>query len=500
MPADSTNRTSTTNVVYRFAEFAVYPESGELFRNGERVRVQEQSLQVLLALLESPGTVVSREQLRERLWPNGTHVDFEHSLNTAVKRLRAVLGDNANNPRFIETLPKRGYRLTADISSESTPPPTLNEAPAGSTTQPKRTFRRAGGIVIVLLALAIIGMFGLLARRRANHKANVPAGISTSSQNGEAYELYLRSLGYKYEFPANAQAIVLLERSTSLDPRSARSWYELARRYDVEFTNDVRGQTFFQLAREASRRSLDLAPDFAPARLQQIILDVQGGQVASAYQAALAMTREHPEDAYAHFSLAYTLRYGGMFEEAAVECDRALAMDPTNARFLSCAMVNVLLRRYDRARTYIDLDPLSHLARYRRMELGILQNDEKAALEEARSIRVGPNSYVDARMMEAVLSEAPTETIRKLSREAEGLFDRTNTPEFYFVEARYQSWAGQPQAALRLLRRAIANNYCAYPVMDSDPFLANLRKLPEYPELRQAAITCRNTFRSHMAR
>jgi hypothetical protein len=130
------------------------------------------------------------------------------------------------------------------------------------------------------------------------------------------------------------------------------------------------------------------------------------------------------------------------------------------------------------------------------MELAILRNDRKTALDEARSIRLGPNTYLDARMMEAALGDADPETVRKWSREAEGLFDRVNTAEFYFVEARYQSYAGQTEPALRLLKRAIANSYCSYPVMDSDPFLANIRKLPEYKELRQAGTLCWETFRS----
>jgi hypothetical protein len=100
--------------------------------------------------------------------------------------------------------------------------------------------------------------------------------------------------------------------------------------------------------------------------------------------------------------------------------------------------------------------------------------------------------------MEAALSGAPAEIIRNWSRENEALNDRITLPELHFVDARYQSWAGQPEAALRLLRRAIANNYCSYPVMDSDPFLANIRKLPEYKELRELGIACRENFRSQM--
>jgi len=83
----------------------------ELRHNGRLVRLQEQPCIILDALLERPGDVVTREELSARLWPEGTFVDFEHGLNAAVKRLRAALGDDAKEPRFIETVPRRGYRL-----------------------------------------------------------------------------------------------------------------------------------------------------------------------------------------------------------------------------------------------------------------------------------------------------------------------------------------------------------------------------------------------------
>jgi len=100
----------------RFGVFELDVRLREL-RNGKtRVRLQDQPFEILRLMLERPGDVVTREQLRERLWPDGTYVDFEHSLNAAVKRLRAALGDDADNPRFVETLPRRGYRFIAALN------------------------------------------------------------------------------------------------------------------------------------------------------------------------------------------------------------------------------------------------------------------------------------------------------------------------------------------------------------------------------------------------
>ena len=94
-------------------EIALHESTRELTKGDARIRLQEQPFQVLQLLLDRPGAVITRDELRDRLWPNGTFVDFEHSLNAAVKRLRAALGDDAREPRYIETLPRRGYRWIA---------------------------------------------------------------------------------------------------------------------------------------------------------------------------------------------------------------------------------------------------------------------------------------------------------------------------------------------------------------------------------------------------
>lgn len=100
----------------RFDSFRVDLSSGELFRSGTRVPIQDQPLQVLRLLLEQEGRVVTREQLRAALWPKDTFVDFEHGVNTAVKKLRQALEDSAEDPKFVETMPKIGYRFVAQWS------------------------------------------------------------------------------------------------------------------------------------------------------------------------------------------------------------------------------------------------------------------------------------------------------------------------------------------------------------------------------------------------
>src|SRR5215467_12938875 len=115
---------------YKFDEFEADLKAAELRRNGARLKLQLQPFQVLAALLERPGDVVTREELRLRLWPQDTFVDFDHSLNTAIAKLRDVLGDSAASPRYVETIAKRGYRFLGNVSA--VPEQAVVPAAAGS--------------------------------------------------------------------------------------------------------------------------------------------------------------------------------------------------------------------------------------------------------------------------------------------------------------------------------------------------------------------------------
>jgi DNA-binding winged helix-turn-helix (wHTH) protein len=119
-------------IKYRFDEFEADVRAAELRRSGTRLKLQLQPFQVLLALLERPQDVVTREELRLRLWPEDTFVDFDHGLNTAVAKLRDVLGDSASRPKYIETVAKRGYRFLAQAEAVL-----MNEAPSAAVVQPR---------------------------------------------------------------------------------------------------------------------------------------------------------------------------------------------------------------------------------------------------------------------------------------------------------------------------------------------------------------------------
>jgi TolB-like protein/Tfp pilus assembly protein PilF len=105
----------SSHAIVRFGSFELDQHTGELRKDGTKVRLQDQPLQILRILLEHPGTIITREDLRQKIWPSDTFVDFDHGINNAIKRLRETLSDTAETPRFIETLPRRGYRFIATI-------------------------------------------------------------------------------------------------------------------------------------------------------------------------------------------------------------------------------------------------------------------------------------------------------------------------------------------------------------------------------------------------
>src|SRR4051794_3715201 len=155
--------------VVRFGTYEIALQSGELRKAGLRIKVQQQPLRLLEILLERPGEVVTREELRSRIWPNESFGDFDQAVNVAVAKLRSALGDSADNPRFVETIPRRGYRFIAEVrvvnlpdnkTESSSQPPSVaadNVAPeiSGEVAPPRNLPARrawtALGLAILLL-------------------------------------------------------------------------------------------------------------------------------------------------------------------------------------------------------------------------------------------------------------------------------------------------------------------------------------------------------------
>src|SRR5215472_8050244 len=138
---ESQSGTHPSDVV-QFGIFELNRKAGELRKHGIRIRLQPKSMQILCALLERPGEIVTRDELKARLWPDDTFVDFESGLNTAVNRLRLALGDSAEHPRYVETEARAGYRFIAPVQAQAESSLSVATQPIAPEAPPKRRVLR----------------------------------------------------------------------------------------------------------------------------------------------------------------------------------------------------------------------------------------------------------------------------------------------------------------------------------------------------------------------
>ena len=199
------------NSVVRFGTYEVSFQSGDVRKSGLRIRVQQQPMKLLEILLEHPGEIVTREELRSRVWPNESFGDFDQALNISIGKLRSALGDSAENPRFIETLPKRGYRFIADVSvidadarprrqeplsgDLPTTDPGLKIKDVGSAVAPKRRLWPTRSFIaalalIIIITLSILSVWRLRSRAPASTGIRSIAVLPLENLSGDASQSY----------------------------------------------------------------------------------------------------------------------------------------------------------------------------------------------------------------------------------------------------------------------------------------------------------------------
>ena len=322
--------------------------------------------------------------------------------------------------------------------------------------------------------------------------AAAPGESATRPRNSVAYDYYLRSAAMAHDPLPNKEAISLLERAVSLDPRYAPAWEALGRRYYWDATYSGGGQTVFERSTGAYERALALDPNLLTAAAHLTENWVESGDLDKAYLEAEGLVRRRPDSAEAHFTLAYVLRYAGLLEESARECDVALGLDPSNFYFRSCTFAFAEMGQTARAMDYLRLDAGSDFSLS--VTPSVLLREGK--VDEARQAlaKMPDNPAWYRGLLEACLGNRPVPEIVRLVGQAGPALMAERDPEMKYYQGSLLAWCGQKDAALGLLRSAVDQNYCATAALSSDPLLAKLRGVPEFGELRRASANCQQKF------
>ena len=327
---------------------------------------------------------------------------------------------------------------------------------------------------------------GLLPRLNVMTAAQDPS----RPRSGEAYALFLRAAAMPFDPEPNKQALALLERATQLDADYAPAWSAMGLRSYYDFQYSDGGDAALKRAASSHAKALAIDPALMASERGLTVLQTESGDLQGAYKQAMDLVHRQPRNADAHFARSYVLRYAGLGEEAARECETARSLDPTNRGLRSCALIYLNLNDYDRAARYIDLDGQSAWANNARIQLLVRRGrfDEAARLANAGQ----PTRAWD--LLRAFVGRAPDQEMKRLAAAAVSHRFATRDGESAYFEAEAIAALGRPHEALELLRFAVNQRFCAFPALDGDPSFASLRAMREFAAIRQDAIACRQQF------
>jgi len=313
-------------------------------------------------------------------------------------------------------------------------------------------------------------------------------------KNPEAYDLYLHSLALPHDTGPNKDAIAVLEHVVQVDPTYAPAWEQLGVRcyYDADYSDG--GEPMFQRSNKASERAVELDPNLVTASRQLIANRVERGELGKAFQSAQALVQRRPDSAEAHFAMAYVYRYAGMLEQSTQECSTALALDPGNYVFRSCAWAFMELGKTERAREFIRLDAGSEWAAYATPSLLLREGKIAEARETVKRMSSNPRYHRD--LLEACLQLRPAADLDRMALEAETSVPTDPDPETWYYQGSLFAYAGKKQAALHLLQSAVEQNYCAHENLLNDPLLARLRTDTAFDKVLTAAGLCQEAVRA----
>lgn len=283
----------------------------------------------------------------------------------------------------------------------------------------------------------------------------------------------------------------MLERAVGIDSSYAPAWEALGARYYYDGEYGDGGEPMLKRSDSALERALALDPNLISAVVQLVTNQMDRGDIGQAYAQSSALVKRLPKNAAAHFSLAYVLRYAGLLDESAHECDAALALD-RNSLFRSCSWAFMQLGEPQRAMEFVRLDAGSDWST--RTTAFILL--EQGKLSEARQTiqKTTERPLLGRDLLQACLDPQQASQLDSAVKKSEAAALAGVDAEPRYVVGALLSYCGQKDAAVHLVRSAIEQNYCAYTALQSDPLLVKLRATPEFRELLSAARNCQSRF------
>ena len=316
----------------------------------------------------------------------------------------------------------------------------------------------------------------------------------TRPKSAEAYDLYLHSLALPHDPGPNKDAIAVLEHVVEVDPNYAPAWEQLAIRcyFDADYSDG--GEAMFQRSIKASERAVSLDPNRIEAARQLITNHVERGELGEAYRAAQDLVKRRPDSAQAHFAMSYVYRYAGMLEQATSECNTAIALDPGNYVFRSCAWAFAELGKTERAREFVRLDAGSEWAAYVIPSILLREGKIQEAREAVKHMPTTPRYHRD--LLEACLQLRPESDLDRIAHDDETNLPTDADPEVWYLQGATLAFCGKKQAALHMLESAVGQNYCAYSNLLSDPLLAKLRTDTAFDKVLTAASACQEAVRN----
>jgi len=277
-----------------------------------------------------------------------------------------------------------------------------------------------------------------------------------------------------------------------MDANYAPAWEALGERYYDDATYAGAGDEVFQHSNEAADKAVALDPNRMAAAGRLITNRVERGELGKAYAEAEGLVKQRPESGQAHFTLSYVLRYAGMLEDAAHECDTAIALDRGNYLFRSCAWPLMELGKTQRAMEFVQLDAGSEWANYVTPSLLLRAGKVAEAREAVKRMSTAPHYHKD--LLQACLI-GPASELDKIAHEDEVGQPTDPDPELSYYQGAILAYCGKKEAALHMLQTAVESNYCAYSNLLDDPLLAKLRSDPKFDEVLTAAHQCQQAVK-----